>query len=279
MDWTNLPNIYQTPSAPNKRKQFLDFFRVVLKKLFESKKNETMQFSGIVNSTYFWKQNTIHEDWQKNLNQFLHNIWHNSNVLDENTQKQLLEEQQNMSIYDYHLDECSFTIWIQSLSIELMIEDMQSYLWAKKNIFLVDVFSWTYSIPWVINPFHTAYWLTWYLWIDLLDALRAESTQKAFEQADEQWVHTWFLQTDAYSGLCLLPDHSVDVLLINGVDYTITSDVYMWKVMGQAKRILKQDGIISGISNGFLESNSRTKIHMEWYHIHNIGIKSYCTKK
>jgi hypothetical protein len=273
----NTPNIEIIETK--KWNHFLDFFRVTLKKLFEHKNNEAMKFSEIVNSAYFWKKSTLHDDWQKNLDQFLHNIWHNSNVLDENTQKQLLEEQQNMSIYDYHLDECSFTIWIQSLSIELMIEDMQSYLWEKKNIFLVDIFSWTYSIPWVIEPFQKHYWLRWYLWIDLLDALRAESTQNALYQAEEQWVNIWFLQTDAFSGLWLLPDECVDVLLINGVDYTITSDSYMQKVMMQAKRVLKQDGIISGISNWFLCSPSRTKRHMEWYHVDNIGIKSYCTKK
>lgn len=274
-------------AAPKKWNQFLDFFRIALKRLFENNskiqestvQNDALLFSEVVDNVYFWKQNSIHENWQKNLDQFINNIWLHPKVLDEKLQKHILQEQQNMSITDYHLDDLSFTTWIHELFIKLMIEDLQSYLWSKNTIFLVDLFSGTYSIPWVIKPFQTAFWLTWYLWIDMQDALRAESTQKAFLRAEDQWVYTWFLQTDAYSGLCLLPNNSVDVLLMNWVDYTITSDTYMQKVMMQAKKVLKQDGIISGIWNSFLHSPSRTAIHLLWYHVRQIGSNSYCILK
>lgn len=266
------------PIEIKKWNQFLDFFRVSLKKLFENKNNEAILFSELVNSSYFWKKSIIHDNWQKNLHQFLQNIGHNPHLLDSNIQKHLLLEQQNMSIKDYHLDDLSFTTWLHSMSIELMIEDLQSYLWSKKEIFLVDIFSWTYSIPGVIIPFQNAFWLIWYLWIDLQDALSYESTQKALLQAEQEWLYTWFLQTDAYSGLRLLPDHSVDVLLINWVDYTITSEEYMWKVMMQAKRILKHDGVIGWISNWFFYSPSRIDTYLAWYHIKHIWANSYCMK-
>ncbi len=180
------------PIEIKKWNQFLDFFRVNLKKLFENKNNEAILFSELVNSSYFWKKSTIHDNWQKNLHQFLQNIGHNPHLLDSNIQKHLLLEQQNMSIKDYHLDDLSFTTWLHSMSIELMIEDLQSYLWSKKDIFLVDLFSWTYSIPGVIIPFQNAFWLIWYLWIDLQDALSYESTQKALLQAEQEWLYTWF---------------------------------------------------------------------------------------
>lgn len=130
---------------------------------------------------------------------------------------------------------------------ELLIEHIKP--WFKS----ADLFCWNDRSLYASAEIHSELWVDKLLAIDLFNQKSEHKEIKLESNSSSKSIDVYSARGDAVSLLKMMPDNSLDSIMINNVDYNIIQKTHMAeKLQQEVKRVLKNWWILFGRDSGLI---------------------------